>query len=95
MSTFTLVWMMVGILMLTITLFVHRHTYTFFGSKRLPLPIWLLLLMIFFALTPVANLIIFIMGGAMYSTFICGQDIVFRCDSKWFKAIKGFLIKEI
>lgn len=60
----------IGIVMIVITLFIHRHTFVqdyergYF--RRLKLPIWLVFLIIGIGLIPFVNFIAFIIGGMAY-----------------------------
>lgn len=91
----TLIWMMVGILLLAITIFVHRNTYTFYCNDRMPFPVWALVVLIGIAIIPVVNLLAFIAGAIAYISGIAFCEIVFRYDARWWKSIKGFFCKEV
>lgn len=93
-----LIWRIVGILLLAITIFVHRNTYTFFGNNRMPFPVWALIVVVVLigiAMIPVVNLLVFMIGAIIYLVGIAEREIVFRCDKRWWKSIKGFLCKEV
>lgn len=99
----TFIWMIVGIILLTITIFVHKHTYwkEIYRKQehRMPLPIWLVILMVITALVPVANIIVFVMGLMAYCIYRCDPpyDVTpyFKCELRWWKALIGFLTKEV
>lgn len=61
----------------------------------MPLPVWLIVLMLGVALTPVVNLLAFIIGAIVYLICIVDCEIVFYCGARWWKSIKGFLCKEV
>ena len=60
----------IGIIMIVITLFIHRHTfiqdYELGHFRRLKLPIWLALLIIAIGLIPFVNFITFVIGAMIY-----------------------------
>lgn len=87
--------MIVGILLFTITVFVHKNTYTTYDNERLSLPVWLLILMLSIALIPGVNLLAFIVGVAAYLANITAYGIEFNCEAKWWKSLIGFLCKEV
>lgn len=91
----TLIWIMVGILLLAITIFVHRNTYTFDFDSRIPLPVWALIVLTGIAMIPVVNLLVFMAGAIVYLDSIIACDIVFCYDKGWWKSIKGFFCKEV
>lgn len=90
-----LIWMMVGILLLAITIYVHKNTYSYYSEERKPFPVWLLMLMIVILLIPFVNLAAFILGAMVYFASIACFDIEFHCEARWWKLIKGFLCKEV
>lgn len=91
----TFIWMMASILLLAITIFVHRHTRDFCSEDRLKFPIWLLLSMIVIAIIPVVNLAVFVVGVIVYLLNIAYCNIEFHCNPKWLKPFVNFLCKEI
>ena len=94
-----LIWLIVGIILLTITIFVHKHTYDCgYRSKvndKLSAPRWLYILFTLLAFIPVLNVIAFIIGAVFYCAALSECDIVFHCESKWCKSLIGWLTKEI
>jgi heme/copper-type cytochrome/quinol oxidase subunit 2 len=107
----TFIWMIVGIILLTITIFVHKHTYwkeEYWDGKygkycekehKMPLPVWLVIPMAITAFVPVANIIVFALGLMAYGLYRCdppaGVTPYFRCELRWYKALIGFLTKEV
>ena len=86
--------------MLTITVFVHKHSYhnDWWDNKRgskLDFPLWLLAIMILIAATPVINVIAFIVGGVCYMVTYCERDVVFHCESKWYVGLRSFLNRPV
>lgn len=75
-----IIWAIAGIFMLAITLFVHLHTYKIFSERRVPLYTWMAILAIIIALTPIVNIILFIVGIIGYFVSI-NEDIVFKADN--------------
>lgn len=92
------IWLIVGIILLTITIFVHRNTYEqeYIGKvgNKLPTPRWLYIVAIIVALTPILNVIAFVIGIASYC-MVLNCDIVFHCESRWWKSLMGWLTKEV
>ena len=77
----TTIWIIAGIVMLAIIIFLHKHFYYTksvynheFGyyetvadlDHPLPFPLWLLLVMVILALIPIVNLMAFIFAFVMY-----------------------------
>lgn len=99
----TITWLIVSILILTITVWVHKHTYvkgehnyykpaTF---ERVPFPMWLLLLLIVVSFIPIVNIFLFISGGAAYLCGYINDDLRLGNLPKWLKSVLNFLIKEV
>ena len=90
---------MVGIILLTITIFVHKNTYScdLDGEivGKVPSPRFLYIVFIIFSTIPVVNVIAFIMGVIMYTLIITDDDITFHCEYRWWKALVRWLLKEI
>lgn len=93
------IWLIVGIILLTITIFVHRNTYEqeYRGKigNKLPTPRWLYIVAIIVALTPILNVTAFVVGIASYCMTLVDGDIVFHCESRWWKSLVGWLTKEV
>lgn len=93
------IWLIVGIILLTITIFVHKNTYEQYyrgkvGDKLLT-PRWLCIVTIVIAFTPILNAICFWIGFAVYCIGLVEGDIVFHCESRWWKSLMGWLTKKI
>ena len=99
----TFIWMIVGIILLTITIFVHKHTYYKKSYKeqehRMPLPVWLFILMVIIALIPVANIIVFSISSIAYCIYRSDPpyDVTpyFKCELRWWRVLIEFLTKEV
>ena len=93
------IWLIVGIILLTITIFVHRNTYEqeYIGKvgNKLPTPRWLYIVAIIVALTPILNIMTFVVGIASYYMALVDGYIVFHCESRWWKSLMGWLTKEV
>lgn len=93
------IWLIVSIILLTITIFVHRNTYEqeYIGKvgNKLPTPRWLYIVAIIVALTPILNVMAFVVGIASYCMALVVGDIVFHCESRWWKSLMGWLTKEV
>ena len=92
------IWLIVGIILLTITIFVHKNTYEqeYRGrvGNKLPTPRWLYIVAIVLTLTPILNVIAFAAGIIAYCMAL-EDDIVFHCESRWWKSLMGWLTKEV
>lgn len=99
----TFAWMVVGIILLTITIFVHKHTYEKEKwdeqEHKMPLPVWLAILMVIIALIPIVNIIVFALGLIAYCIYRCdppyGVTPYFKCELRWWRALIGLLTKEV
>ena len=60
------IWLIVGIILLTITIFVHKNTYEkgYMGKvdDKLPTPRWLFIVALVVAIIPTLNVIAFVAG---------------------------------
>lgn len=93
------IWLIVGIILLTITIFVHKNTYekhyrSEVGAK-LPTPRWLCIVAIVVAITPALNVIVFALGFIAYCIGISESEIVFHCELRWWKSLMEWLTKEV
>lgn len=95
-------WVIAGLIMLAITIFVHKHTFTVANKYRspvtyekVPFPMWMLLFIIIISIVPIVNLIAFLIGVIGYCIGLAEEDIVFRCELKWYTKIVKFLTKEV
>jgi hypothetical protein len=93
------VWLIVGIILLAITIFVHKNTYEqgYRGKigDKLPTPRWLYIVAIAIAATPILSVTAFAVGFIEYCLVLGGRDIVFHCESRWWKSLMGWLTKEV
>jgi Na+/glutamate symporter len=92
------VWLIVGIILLTITAFVHKHTYEqdyvkVIGNK-VSAPRYAVIAAIVVTFIPVVNLIVFIIGLIFYIG-ACPYDIVFYWDAKWYRCLEKWLTERI
>lgn len=83
------IWEIAGIIMLAITIFVHKNTHKWVNKYRydgqgciiarehvgdkLPFPRWLLFIMVFVYSIPIVNVIAFILGFIVYSANASGD----------------------
>lgn len=97
----TFIWLMVGIILLAITIFVHKNTYEWYRRSddncgdKLSFPVWFLILAIGLAAIPIVNVIAFLVGVIAYFIGIAECDIVFCCKQRWWKSLTGFLTREV
>jgi len=94
------VWLIVGIILLAVTIFVHKHSYErkHFGERgnKLPLPVWLLAILVIVSLIPVVNLMAFILGVLAYiASYNVYGGVLFYCELRWWKSLVGFLTREV
>lgn len=105
-----LIWVMVGVIMLTITIWVHRHTYGVIYKHGehgehgeyvadlddpAPFPRWLLLSAVVVSLIPVVNVILFIVGMMEWIINYVEDDVRLGNLPKWFKSVQEFLTKQV
>lgn len=91
-----ILWMIAGIIMFAITIFVHRHSYEYrYDEKPLALPRWAYWTMLLIALTPIINAICFIVGVFTYIVHLLNIDVYFRCEAKWWTKMIKFLNKSV
>ena len=106
MGTCTFIWMIVGIILLTITFFVHKHTYwkedSWSGEgqeHKMPLPVWSVILMVIIAFVPILNILVFAVGLIAYCIYRLdppdGVIPYFRCECRWWRALIRLLTKEV
>jgi len=99
-----LIWLMVGVIILTITIWVHRHTY---GVTRkhgeyvadlddpAPFPMWLLLSVVVVSFIPIANVVLFITGMIIWFINYTEDEVRLGNLPKWFKSVQEFLTKQV
>lgn len=98
------IWLIVGIILLTITIWVHRHTYgvTWEHGEYVadlddpaPFPMWLLLSVVVISFIPTVNVILFILGMMGWLINYVEDDIRLGNLPKWFKFVQEFLTKQV
>lgn len=87
---FYITFLIIGLVLLWITFFVHKHTYVYelefgeYGERKLTLPRWVKLAAILLSLIPIVNILAFIAGALAWLEH---DDIVFKYDDskllKW------------
>ena len=80
--------------MLAITLFIHKHTISWRGNK-FPLPFWVFLLGGIVACVPIINLVAFVAGAVIYVCNLLECDITFSYKAAWYKRLIGFLTYDL
>lgn len=91
-----LLWMIAGIIMFAITVFVHRHSYEWkYDEKPLALPRWGYWTMLLIALIPIANVVSFCAGAFAYLLAWADTDVYFKCEEKWWVKMAEFLNKDV
>jgi hypothetical protein len=88
------VWLIAGIIMLAITYFVHKNTYSYKGEK-LPFPLWGAILAVVIALIPVANVAVFLSGVFLYFMSMANDYIEFSCKSKWWLSVVKVMTRNL
>lgn len=96
----TFIWVIVGIVLLAITTFVHIHTYVCvynneWDYERVKIPVWAALLVLIMALIPILNVTVFVGGLFGYITSTLNEYIEFRYNNKYWNKVKKFLLKKI
>lgn len=80
--------------MLAITLFVHKHTIGWRGNK-FPLPFWGFLLGGVVACIPIINLAAFVGGAVIYICRLFNSDIKFSYKAAWYKRLIDLLTYDL
>lgn len=93
------IWLIVGIILLTITIFVHKNTYEqdYRGKvgDKLPTPRWFYIVAIVVAFIPILNATCFGVGFVVYCISLVNSYIVFHRESRWWKSLIGWLTEEV
>lgn len=98
------IWLIVGIILLTITIWVHRHTYgvTWEHGEYVadldnpaPLPMWLLLSVVVVSFIPIVSVLLFILGMMAWLINYAEDDVRLGNLPKWFKSVQEFLTKQV
>lgn len=95
-------WVIAGIIMFLITLYVHKHTYIrrYYGGRRdekCPSPLWAAIIALILLCIPIFGAILFAVGLISYSIHLSGAmetEIYFK-PTGVVKKIIDFLKKEI
>lgn len=99
-----LIWLIVGVIMLTITIWVHRHTYGAIYKHGeyvadlddpAPFPMWLLLSVVVVSFIPIVNVILFLIGMMGWFINCAENDVRLGNLPKWFKSVQEFLTKQV
>jgi len=99
-----LIWLMVGVMILTITIWVHRHTYgvTWKHDEFVadlddpaPFPMWLLLSVVVVSFIPLVNVALFLIGMMGWIINYAEDDVRLGNPPKWFKSVQKFLTKQV
>ena len=95
----TILWMIAGIIMFAITIFVHRHTYCWSHVERknvlVKLPRWAYWTWLLIALIPIVNVICFSIGAFTYMLSWANDEAYFKCEAKWWTKMVEFLNKGV
>lgn len=95
-----MIWLIIGIILFAITLYVHKHTYNINVNgeykDRLPCPLWLVILILSIACIPCAGIIVFLIGLIVYIANYAGSypDVYFKPEGI-VKKIIDLLNKEV
>ena len=99
-----LIWLIVSVAILTITIWVHRHTYETTRKHGkyvadlnypVPFPMWFLLSIVVVSFIPILNTTLFIIGIIIWSTGYADNSIRLGNLPKWFKSVQEFLTKQV
>ena len=92
----SILWMIAGIIMFAITIFVHRHSYEWkYDEKSIALPRWMYWTMFLIALIPILNVIGFGTGAIGYMLSLASNDVYFKYEAKWWTKMGEFLSKDV
>ncbi len=94
------IWEIVGLILLTITIFIHRHTYSYDDwhnklKDKMPFPRWLMIVMCAIAAIPLANAVVFFIGMIVYLMHNSCDEIRFHHESAWYKNLTEWLTREV
>lgn len=99
-------WLIIGVIIFLITVYVHKHTYKYASYDRktgnyevdkedkFPFPIWLLILIFAISFIPILNIILFIVGLIAYIIELSSEDVYF-VPTGVIKKILDFLNKKV
>lgn len=91
-----ILWMIAGIIMFSITIFVHRHSYEWRSDEKpIALPRWLYWTMLLIALIPIVNVVSFCVGAFAYLLTWVNTDVYFKCEAEWWTKMVEFLNKRV
>lgn len=99
-----LIWLMISVVILTITIWVHRHTYgvTYKHGEYVadlddpsPFPMWLLLSVVVASFIPIVNVVLFLIGMMGWFINYIENDVRLGNLPKWFKPVQEFLTKQV
>lgn len=89
-------WWVVGMILLTITIWINKHTVRkecnwrdWNKTETLPVkwPVWAYILAFLVACAPGLCLLAFFIGIIPYCILYAEDDIKFVCDAKWYKLL--------
>ena len=89
-----LTWLIAGMVMLAITLFIHKHTKEWRGNKY-PLPFWAFITAGVIACFPIINLIAFSVGAVIYIIQLLDGNIEFSYEAQWYKRLVNLLTYDL
>lgn len=89
-----LTWLIAGMVMLAITLFIHKHTKDY-CEDAYPLPLWAVLVAGVIACFPIINLVVFVVGALAYLVNIAEGDIEFSYEATWYKRFIDLLTYDL
>lgn len=99
-----LIWLIVSVIILTTTIWVHRHTYGVIREhgeyvadldEPAPFPMWLLLSVVVVSFIPIVNVLLFLSGMVGWLINYTEDDVRLGNLPKWFKSVQEFLTKEV
>lgn len=89
-----LTWLIAGMVMLAITLFIHKHTEDY-CEDAFPLPFWAVLIAGVIACIPIINLVVFVVGAVIYIVNIADGDIKLSYEATWYKRFIDLLTYDL
>lgn len=88
-----LIFIIIGIIMFLITLYVHKHTLDEYGSTLL-CPLWVVIIAFIAFCIPVIGIILFLVGAVLYLLTLKDSEISFKAEGI-IKKIGEILTKEV
>lgn len=95
-----MIWLIIGIILFAMTLYVHKHTYTErikgVYKDKIPCPLWLVILFFIVFCIPIIGAIAFFIGMVFYlANSIGSSQVIYFKPEGIVKKIEELLTKEV